>query len=144
MRPGKPTGAASSFCSGIIREPLNGQSAVLPVSKDLSLWVCSARTVIRNLVIAGIHIRSQAFDGTSRIVNLPGVTVTVKQMLEALVKVRGEEALGLVKEEYDDSVSNIVGSWPSVFDVTRAKELGFQDDVSLEQTLKDYIEDYMS
>lgn len=133
MRPGKPTGAVSSFCSGIIREPLNGQLAVLPVSKDLGLWVCSARTVIRNLVTAGIHIESQAFNGSSsRIVNLPGVTVTVKQMLEALGKVRGEDALGLVKEEYDESVSKnkIVGSWPSVFDVTRAKELGFQDDVS--------------
>lgn len=143
MRPGKPTGAASSFCSGIIREPLNNEPAMLPVSKDLSLWVCSARTVIRNLVIAGMQIKSQAYEGGSRIVNLPGVTVTVKEMLNALEQVRGKEALALVKEEYDENVAKIVGSWPAVFNVKRAKELGFQDDVSLEQTLKDYIEDYM-
>lgn len=144
MRPGKPTGAASSFCSGIIREPLNGQVATLPVSQDLKLWVCSARTVIRNLVIAGTSIHPEAFEGHSRVVNLPGVTVSVKQMLDALVKVHGREALDLVREEHDEDVSKIVVSWPSEFDITRARELGFRDDVSLEQTLRDYIEDYMS
>ena len=142
VRPGKPTGAASSFCSGIIREPLNGEIGVLPVKKDLALWICSSRTIIRNLVAAK-DIPSSKFGGGSRIVNLPGSTVTVQQMLEALRQVGGQKALDLVREERDENVERIVGSWPAYFDTERAKDLGFAGDVSLEQLFKDYIEDYM-
>ncbi|KAF3759933.1 NAD(P)-binding protein [Cryphonectria parasitica EP155] len=144
VRPGKRTGAASSFCSGIIREPLNGEQAILPVRKDLSLWVCSARTVIRNLVIAGMRLTGDDFGGNHRIVNLPGVTTTVQQMLDALAEVGGQKAMALVKDEYDEKVSKIVSSWPAIFDITRAIDLGFQHDCSLEQTLRDYIADYLS
>lgn len=143
VRPGKPTGAASSFCSGIIREPLNGEFGVLPVKKDLKLWICSSRTIIRNLVAAK-DIPAEKYQGRSRIVNLPGSTVTVRQMLDALNKVGGQKALDLVKEEYNENVSKIVTSWPAEFDTSRARELGFQGDVSLEQLVNDYITDYMS
>ncbi|PSR75964.1 hypothetical protein BD289DRAFT_509830 [Coniella lustricola] len=170
VRPGKPTGAASSFCSGIIREPLSGQEASLPVRKDLRLWVCSARTVIRNLVFAGTKLNSEDFAKSSssssfssssedtktaaaaaaaagirsRIINLPGVTTTVQEMLDALGQVGGPQALGLVKEEYDENVSRIVGSWPAEFDVSLAKRLGFCEDGPLAQTVREYVDDYLS
>jgi len=148
VRPGQPTGAASSFCSGIIREPLKGETALLPVRRDLALWICSARTVIRNLVIAALRVKAAAFQGGrnsgSRIVNLPGTTVTVQDMLDALGRVGGQKALDLVRDEYDESTARIVGSWPARFDVSRAYELGFEKDVSIEQAIRDYIEDYAS
>lgn len=142
VRPGRPTGAASSFFSGIIRGPLNGETGVLPVERYFKAWVCSARTVIRNLVAAK-DIPEERFDGESRIINLPGKTITVQQMLDGLQNVGGQKAIDLVKEEYDEKVAKIVGSWPAEFDTTRAKKLGFQDDVPLEQAFRDYIEDYM-
>ncbi|KXJ94919.1 hypothetical protein Micbo1qcDRAFT_193948 [Microdochium bolleyi] len=145
VRPGQPSGAASSFCSGIIREPLKGQVAKLPVSRDLALWICSTRTIIRNLVIAALRVEGSAFGaGRSRVVNLPGTTVTVQEMLDALGKVAGHSALDLVQEEYEESTAKIVGSWPANFDVARAYELGFEKDVSIEQAIRDYQEDYGS
>ena len=140
MRPGKPTGAASSFASGIFREPLNGEKSILPVSRDLKLWICSPRTVIRNL----IHARDllKADFGTSRIVNLPGKTVSVNEMLQALENVAGRKAVDLVEEKRDEATEKIVESWPTSLDTSLAKDLGFHDDGSLEQTLEAYLEDY--
>ena len=142
MRPGKPTGAASSFASGIFREPLNGEKSILPVSKDLKLWICSPRTVVKNL----IHARDipKAKFGSSRIVNLPGKTVSVNEMLEALERVGGRTALDLVEEKRDEATERIVESWPTSLNTSLATDLGFRDDVSLEQTLKAYLEDYGS
>jgi len=142
VRPGKPTGAASSFCSGIIREPLNGESSSLPVSRELRLWVCSARTIIQNLLVA-MNLSEKSLGLGSRITNLPGRTVTVGGMLEALKEVGGSKALSLVEERYDERVASIVSSWPAAFDVSRAKKLGFQQDVDLRDTVKAYMEDYM-
>lgn len=144
VRPGKPSGAASSFCSGIIREPLNGEESILPVPRSLKLWVCSTRTVIKNLVVAR-DVSTEAYNsvaGGSRIVNLPGITVTVKEMLDALQEVGGQKARDLVKEIPDSAVEQIVGSWPAEFDITRAVHLGFQCDGNLKRTLKEYLEDY--
>lgn len=141
VRPGAPSGAASSFCSGIIREPLKGQRAPLPVKRNLELWVSSTRTVVQNLLFART-IPETAFAGKSRVTNLPGITVTVQQMLNALLEVGGEKALNLVEDIPDDGVEKIVASWPAHFDVSRAKQLGFQDDHSLKETIKEYIEDY--
>ena len=142
VRPGAPSGAASSFCSGIIREPLAGKPSQLPVSRDLELWVCSTRTIIRNLVLAK-DIAPEKFGG-SRVVNLPGITVKVEQMLDALGKVGGEAALSLVEEKRDPAVEKIVNNWPARFDTTKAKQVGFVDDGPLERTLQEYIEDYGS
>ena len=141
VRPGKPTGAASSFASGIFREPLNGEKAILPVSKDLEIWISSPRTVVRNLVLAK-DIPKERYSGRSRTVNLPGITVTVNEMLTALEKVGGHQALDLVEERIDDAVETIVKSWPTRLDTSLAKSLGFVDDHSLEQTLQEYVEDY--
>ena len=141
MRPGKPTGAASSFASGIFREPLNGEKAILPVSKDTELWICSPRTVIKNLILAR-DVPTEKYHGKSRTVNLPGITVTVQGMLQALENVGGKQALNLVEEERDDTIKTIVETWPSRFDTLLAKSFGFLDDGPLEQKLKEYIEDY--
>ena len=141
VRPGAPSGAASSFCSGIIREPLSGKKAQLPVSRDLDIWVCSTRTVVKNLVLAGDIPREKLGRG-SRLVNLPGITVTVEQMLRALKEVIGDEALSLVEEKRDPAVEKIVYDWAYQFDVSRALEMGFVKDGPLERTIKEYIEDY--
>ncbi|KAJ5407423.1 hypothetical protein N7465_008707 [Penicillium sp. CMV-2018d] len=132
VRPGKPSGAASSFCSGIVREPLNGEESVLPVNRDLKLWVCATRTIIRNLVRA----RDVRFEGEtySRVVNLPGVTVTVQEILDGLEK--------RVVDKADPAVQAIVGSWPGVFDVKKALDMGFYPDGDLTETIRAYIEDY--
>lgn len=146
VRPGKPSGAASSFCSGIIREPLNGEESELPVPTSLKLWVCSTRTVIKNLIIAR-DIPTEAFSevvarGSSRIVNLPGITVTVQEMLDALLQISGEKVRALVMDAPDSSVEKIVGSWPAEFNISRAIELGFQQDGDLVKTIQEYLEDY--
>jgi nucleoside-diphosphate-sugar epimerase len=141
VRPGAPSGAASSFFSGIIREPLRGVKSQLPVARSLEVWVCSARTITKNLTLAR-DIPEEKFSGNSRIVNLPGITVTVEQMLQALKDVGGEKALALVEEKKDSVVENIVLSWPTRFDITRAKELGFKEDGPLGRAVKEYVEDY--
>ncbi len=141
VRPGKPSGAASSFCSGIVREPLNGQESVLPVNRNLKLWVCATRTIIRNLVRAR-EVRFQEGEVFSRVVNLPGVTVTVQQILDGLEEVAGQEALSRVVDMADPAVQAIVGSWPAVFDVTKALDMGFYPDGDLAETIRAYIEDY--
>lgn len=140
VRPGKPSGAASSFCSGIVREPLNGEESVLPVERDLKLWVCATRTIIRNLVRArDVRFEEEVY---SRVVNLPGVTVTVQEILDGLETVGGQEALKRVVDKADPAVQAIVGSWPAVFDVTKALDMGFYPDGDLAETIRAYIEDY--
>ncbi|KEF55938.1 uncharacterized protein A1O9_07518 [Exophiala aquamarina CBS 119918] len=143
VRLGKPTGAASSFCSGVIREPLNGERSALPVPRHLKPWVCSTRTIIKNLLIAG-NIPEPAYGSGSRTLNLSGITVTVQEMLNALEIVGGKSALSLVEEIPDETVAMIVGSWLARFDVSRARALGFQDDGLLLQTVEQSIEDVMS
>lgn len=141
VRPGKPTGAASSFASGVFREPLNGKKAILPVSKYLEIWICSPRTVVKNLIHAR-DIPPEKYRGKSRIVNLPGVTVTVQDMLQALEIVGGKAALDLIEEKRDEAIEKIVESWPPHFDTSLAKSFGFVADGPLERTLQEYIEDY--
>jgi nucleoside-diphosphate-sugar epimerase len=138
VRPGAPSAAASSFASGIIREPLRGQKSILPVARDLEMWVCSPRTVVTNL----IRIKNVPGDkfGLSRVTNLPGITVTVQQMLDALEKVGGSQALGLVEEERDAKIEAIVGSWPARFDTSRARGLRLEADQTLLATVNEFAE----
>lgn len=142
VRPGAPSAAASSFASGIVREPLKGENTVLPVEEDLEMWVCSPKTVIRNL----IHARSIPKNRfvLSRTVNLPGITVKVGEILEALEAVAGAEKRALVGKEIDPKVEDIVAKWPARFDVALATELGFFADGSLIQTVKDFADKYFS
>lgn len=141
IRPGKPSGAASSFVSGIIREPLKGEKSLLPVARSLEVWVCSTRTAVKNLVFAR-DIPMEKFGGRSRVVNLPGIAVTVNQMLHALEDIGGAKALSLVEERKDPAIENIVLSWPTRFDTSKAKSLGFIEDGPLQRTVREYVEEH--
>ncbi|KAB2580730.1 putative nucleoside-diphosphate-sugar epimerase protein [Lasiodiplodia theobromae] len=139
VRPGAPTAAASSFASGIVREPLNGEKSVLPVDKALHMWVCSPRTVVRNL-IAIKDVPKDKFGGLTRTVNLPGVTVKIVDVLDALETVGGKGARALVEEKVDPVIEKIVLSWPERFDISRALGLGLAEDGSLIDTVKAYAD----
>lgn len=141
VRPGAPSGAASSFASGIFREPLKGEKSILPVPKSQEVWICSPKTVVENLIRAR-DIPVERFGGQSRVVNLPGLTVTVQEMLDVLQAVGGQATLRLVEEKKDETTARIVASWPTRINTARAKELGFKDDGSLVETVRDYIKQY--
>jgi nucleoside-diphosphate-sugar epimerase len=139
VRPGKPTQAASSFLSGMIREPVDGKECVIPL-KDRSFrsWLCSPRTLAENLVYA-LSVDLGKLEKHKRVVNMPGIGVTVQDMMDALAKVAGKEKLGLLKEETDVDMERILRSWGTEFDNKLAYKLGFREDVSFEQAVRDYI-----
>ncbi|KAL2823387.1 Metalloenzyme, LuxS/M16 peptidase-like protein [Aspergillus cavernicola] len=134
VRAGKPTQAASSFASGIIREPFNGEKAVLPVSRDVEMWICSPYTVVKNLIHAAT-VPKEDF-GDSRSVNLPGLKVTVQEMLDALEEVGGKERRALVEEKYDADIDRIVQTWSPHFDPARALKLGFSGDIPMIENVR--------
>lgn len=138
VRAGAPTAAASSFVSGIVREPIHGQESELPVDPTLGIWLASPATLAHNLVHA-LHVPAEKF-GHFRTVLLPGYTATSGEILDALENVAGKETRALVKEKRDETIQRIVLSWPARYDTSRAKSLGFAEDVGLEQTIKDFIE----
>lgn len=135
VRPGPPSNATSAFISGIIREPLSGEQAICPVGDSLSssaldelaAWVASPETTIRNFVIAR-HVPAEKFLPHTRAVYLPGFTTTVRDELNALREVAGEEALKLVTFKDDPTNRRIVGSWPARFDNSYPVGLGFVAD----------------
>ena len=141
VRPGAPSGAASSFASGIFRETFKGEKSILPVPKSQEVWICSPKTVVENLIRAR-DIPVEKFGGKSRVVILPGVTVTVQVLLDVVKSVGGEEAFSLVEEKKDETTERIVASWPTRLNTARAKELGFKDDGSLMETVRDYVEQH--
>ncbi|CAO2653626.1 Nn.00g030370.m01.CDS01 [Neocucurbitaria sp. VM-36] len=138
VRAGAPTAAASSFVSGIVREPIHGQESELPCDPSIGIWLTSPRALATNLVHA-IKVPGEKF-GHFRQVLLPGYTATSGEILDALEKVAGKEVRALVKEKRDETIQRIVLSWPAKYDTARAKELGFSDDVGLEQTIRDFID----
>ncbi|KAL1795541.1 hypothetical protein ACET3X_005765 [Alternaria dauci] len=138
VRAGAPTAAASSFVSGIVREPVHGQESELPVDPSIGIWLTSPRTLATNLVHA-IKVPAEKF-GHFRQVLLPGYTATSGEILDALEKVAGKETRALVKEKRDETIQRIVLSWPAKYDTARARELGFSEDVGLEQTIRDFID----
>ncbi|MES2759320.1 MAG: D-erythronate dehydrogenase [Pseudomonadota bacterium] len=138
VRPGKPNKAASSFASGIVREPLNGEATVCPVALEAKLWLLSPRGAIESL-IAGHELHAEAL-GDSRTVNLPGVSVSVGDMVAALEKVAGKEAVSRISFVPDPAVERIVNSWPAQWDVTRAKALGLSADADFESIVRAYID----
>ncbi|GAA0835196.1 D-erythronate dehydrogenase [Cupriavidus pauculus] len=139
VRPGKPNAAASSFASGIIREPLSGIAANCPVAPDTALWLLSPRGAIQALV-NGIELDGARL-GTRRVVNLPGLSVTAAQMVEALRRVAGDAVADRVSWQREPRVENIVGTWPAAWDVTRAKALGFESDASFDDVIRAYAQD---
>ena len=142
VRPGKPNKAASSFASGIIREPLNNEGTVCPVTADTRLWLLSPRQAVDSLVF-GHELGAEAF-ALNRVLNLPGVSVTVGEMVEVLGRISGQAAVGKIRWEGDPVVQRIVGSWPRSWDMTRAHALGFKGDKDFDSIVQAYIADDLS
>ncbi|KAK9357425.1 hypothetical protein V1504DRAFT_464640 [Lipomyces starkeyi] len=138
VRPGKPTAAASSFVSGMIREPLTGIECVIPVQdRSLVSWICSPKTLVANLLYS-LTMPSDVLPKHIRFVNLPGIGVSIQDMMDALEKVAGPEVLELLKEEDILEVRAILYSWPQKFDNARAYKMGFKPDQPFEDTVRDY------
>ena len=140
VRPGRPNRAASSFASSIIREPLAGENAVCPVEPDLALWLSSPRTVVANLVHA-LALDAGRLDAW-RVYNLPGLTVTVAEMLHGLERQAGPEAVQRVRFEHDPDIAPLVNSWPGALVAERAAALGFAADTDFDAMIQTYIADY--
>ncbi len=139
VRPGKPNKAASGFFSNIIREPLVGEAAVLPVSDDVRHWHASPRSAV-NFLIHAATIDGERI-GPRRNLAMPGVSVTVGEQIEALRRVAGDEAVKLIRREPDDLIVSVVAGWPRNFDTRRALDLGFEADASFDDIIKVHVED---
>jgi D-erythronate 2-dehydrogenase len=142
IRPGKPNRAASSFYSSILREPLNGKEAVLPVDESLRHWFASPRAAIGFLIHAA-NIDSTKL-GVRRTLTMPGLSATVGDQLAALQRVGGEAALALVKRRPDPAVAQIVTTWPQRFEANTARALGFVAERSFDEIIAVYMEDDMT
>ena len=139
IRPGEPNLAASSFFSSIIREPLNGREAVLPVPEDIRHWFASPRTAVDFLVRAA-EIDSDAL-GNRRCITMPGVSATVAEQIDALRRVGGEKAVRLIRREPDEQVTRIVRTWPGRFAAHHAGALGFRAETSFDEIIRVYVND---
>jgi nucleoside-diphosphate-sugar epimerase len=139
VRPGKPNLAASSFASGILREPLNGAPSDCPVPDSTGVWILSPRKVIES-ILHGHDLPAQDW-GTRRVLNLPGITVSVRQMIAALRKVAGDEVASRIAFRPDARIQAIVSGWPSRFRTERAAAMGFQADDGIEAIIRDYLAD---
>jgi nucleoside-diphosphate-sugar epimerase len=141
VRPGKPNLAASSFASGIIREPLAGIDAPCPVAPTTKMWVQSPRAVIENLII-GHEAPASSFAHT-RSVNVPGICVSVTNMIAALREVAGHAVADRVKWNYDPVIGKIVATWPQNFAPKLGPALGMKADADFVSIVRAYIADDM-
>jgi nucleoside-diphosphate-sugar epimerase len=139
VRPGKPNLAASGFFSSIIREPLNGDVAVLPVSEDVRHWFASPRAAVQFLIHAAT-LQSAAL-GHRRSLTMPGVSATVARQIDGLRRVGGERAAALIRREPDETVARIVAGWPCSFDARRARALGFRAEADFDEIVRVYVDD---
>jgi nucleoside-diphosphate-sugar epimerase len=139
VRPGKPNGAASSFFSGIIREPLAGEPSVCPVSPDVSHPVTSPRATVDGLITV-FECSREAYGGRTAL-NLPGLNVTVQQMLDALERVGGPEVRARVTFERNDTIAGIVARWPKGSSAVRANKLGLHAEKTFDDIIRQYIAD---
>jgi len=139
IRPGKPNKAASGFFSNILREPLAGQAAVLPVAETVRHWHASPRAAVGFLTHAATMELSPL--GARRALTLPGLSATVAEQIEALRRVAGEKAVRLIRREPDPVIIKIVDGWPRAFDARRALSLGFRADNSFDDIIRIHVED---
>lgn len=139
VRPGKPNGAASSFFSGIIREPLAGEPSVCPVSADVSHPVSSPRATVEGL-IAIYECTRDAYGGRTAM-NLPALNVTVQEMLDALERVAGPAVRARVRFERNDTIAGIVARWPKGATASRANRLGLHAEKTFDDIIRQYITD---
>jgi nucleoside-diphosphate-sugar epimerase len=139
IRPGKPNKAASGFFSGILREPLAGQEAILPVSEDVRHWHASPRAAVGFLLHAATLDTERM--GTRRNISLPGLSATVGEQIEALRRAAGDKAVKLIRREADPVIDKIVAGWPRDFKPERALALGFRAESSFDEIIRVHIED---
>ena len=139
VRPGKPNAAASGFFSAIIREPLAGQEAALPVSEDVMHWHASPRAAVGFLLHAAMLDGERV--GPRRAFTLPGCAVTVGEQIAALRKVAGDKVASRIVRTPDPFVQRIIAGWPRRFDTRRARDLGFEAEQSFEDIIRVHIED---
>ena len=139
VRPGRPNKAASGFFSGILREPLSGQEAILPVADTVRHWFASPRAAVGFL----LHAASldAAVLGNQRNLTMPGLAATVGEEIAALERVAGSKATALIKRVPDETIINIVAGWPKAFDAGRARSLGFRGDASFDEIIQIHIDD---
>ncbi|HEY1855734.1 D-erythronate dehydrogenase [Acidocella sp.] len=141
VRPGKPNLAASGFFSGIIREPLSGLEAILPVADTVRHWFASPRAAVGFLIhAAGIDLAPLS---ARRSLILPGQSVTVAEQIEALRRIAGDKAVSLIRRQPDEKIATIVNGWAKAFAPRRAEALGFVADKSFDEIIQVYIEDDM-
>ena len=139
VRPGKPNRAASGFFSGIIREPLNGQEAILPVPDSVRHWFASPRSAV------GFFFRAAEIDGElvgpRRTLSMPGLSSTVGEMIESLKRCAGEERVRLIRRQPDSTIMKIVEGWARNLDASRARSLGFEAETNFDEIIQAHIED---
>jgi len=139
VRPGKPNKAASSFASGILREPLAGVDATCPVPAGTRMWLLSPRRVIENLLIG--HEAPAVALTQGRSVNVPGISVTVGGMVDALRRVAGDAVAARVRFAPDPAIQRIVQTWPRDFDPAYGCSLGMRADADFDAIVRQYIDD---
>jgi nucleoside-diphosphate-sugar epimerase len=139
VRPGKPNRAASSFASGIIREPVNGVDAVCPVAPETLLWLMSPGLAIENL-LHGYELPKEKLTAGG-VMNMPGLSISVADMITALRRVAGDETANRVRFERDPAIERIVNSWPGNFSAAYARGLGFKFDRDFDSVIRAFIAD---
>lgn len=139
VRPGKPNKAASGFFSGIIREPLAGVEAVLPVEDDVRHWVASPAAATGFLLHAAIMDLAPL--GARRCLTMPGLSISVAEMIAALREVAGDDVAALIRREPDATIRGIVAGWPRDFAPDRALAAGFTADASFQDIIRAHIRD---
>ncbi len=139
VRPGKPNKAASGFFSNILREPLVGKEAILPVSDEVRHWHASPRAAVGFLRHA--MTMDTAPMGARRSVTLPGLSATVAEQIEALRRAAGDEAVKLIRREEDPAIVKMVAGWPTRFEAKRARDLGFVAESSFDEIIAAHVED---
>jgi nucleoside-diphosphate-sugar epimerase len=139
IRPGAPNKAASGFFSNILREPLVGKEAVLPVPETVRHWHASPRSAV------GFCLRAATVDteliGPRRTLSMPGLSATVGEQIEALRRVGGETAVRLIRHEPDPQIMEMVGNWAAALDASRAERLGFVAETSFDEIIRVHLED---
>jgi nucleoside-diphosphate-sugar epimerase len=139
VRPGKANKAASSFASGILREPLNGVEAICPVGRTTRMWLLSPRAVIGNMIIA--HEAPAEMFAHTRSINVPGISIPVTGMIDALRRVAGDAVADRVVWRHDPAIYRIVQTWPVNFDTVFGRSLGMAGDADFDSIVRQYIDD---
>jgi len=138
VRPGRPNAAASSFASGIIREPVNGEESICPVDRATRMWVISPASAVGGFIHA--HDLPGERLGSNRSISLPGLSVTVGEMVDALERVAGADAVARIRWQKDARITTLVDTWPGTLDASRGRSLGFPQDDNFEAIVRAYVE----